>query len=307
MENSLVKMKNLRSPKLYLQVYNELRNYIVQNNLKPGDKLPTEMEMCERLGVSRNVLREAIKSLEITGVVHSTPGVGIVIQEFSTDYLFNSLVYARSDDGQEMLEQLKKIRRVLELGFSGEAFESLTEEDVEKLRQLVEKMQDLAKTLRKKPEATFGVRFAEADAAFHRALYTKLDLPLLLSLIDAFWAFDKNYQKPTSGSYILHGRDVGGLDEDTLAGVRSKEIGFIFQSFQLLPRLDALKEKKLALAPLMLVAGDHAHNDLAGGDEDSWLSILTGRGFDVTVRMQGLGADEKVQARFVEKVERALN
>lgn len=75
----------------------------------------------------------------------------------------------------------------------------------------------------------------------------------------------------------------------------------------ILPRLDALKEKKLALAPLMLVAGDHAHNDLAGGDEDSWLSILTGRGFDVTVRMQGLGADEKVQARFVEKVGRALN
>ena len=61
------------------------------------------------------------------------------------------------------------------------------------------------------------------------------------------------------------------------------------------------------LVPFMLVAGDHAHNDLAGGDEDSWLSILTGRGFDVTVRMQGLGADEKVQARFVEKVGRALN
>ena len=75
----------------------------------------------------------------------------------------------------------------------------------------------------------------------------------------------------------------------------------------ILPELDALKEKKLALAPLMLVAGDHAHNDLAGGDEDSWLSILTRRGFDVTVRMQGLGADEKVQARFVEKVGRALN
>ena len=75
----------------------------------------------------------------------------------------------------------------------------------------------------------------------------------------------------------------------------------------ILPRLDALKEKKLALAPLMLVAGDHAHNDLAGDHEDSWLSILTGRGFDVTVRMQGLGADEKVQARFVEKVGRALN
>ena len=52
---------------------------------------------------------------------------------------------------------------------------------------------------------------------------------------------------PTSGSYVLHGRDVGGLDEDALAGVRSKEIGFIFQSFQLLPRLDALSNVELPL------------------------------------------------------------
>lgn len=74
-----------------------------------------------------------------------------------------------------------------------------------------------------------------------------------------------------------------------------------------LPQLDALSEKKLALAPLMLVAGDHAHNDLAGDDEDSWLSILTQRGFDVAVRMRGLGADEQVQARFVEKAGRVLN
>ena len=51
-----------------------------KNHLLPGDKLPSEMKMCEMLGVSRNVLREAIKSLEITGAVHSTPGVGIVIQ-----------------------------------------------------------------------------------------------------------------------------------------------------------------------------------------------------------------------------------
>lgn len=52
---------------------------------------------------------------------------------------------------------------------------------------------------------------------------------------------------PTSGSYTLHGRDISGLDEDALAGVRSKEIGFIFQSFQLLPRLDALANVELPL------------------------------------------------------------
>ena len=69
----------------------------------------------------------------------------------------------------------------------------------------------------------------------------------------------------------------------------------------ILPQLDAMQDKKLALMPLMLVAGDHAHNDLAGDEEDSWKSILTARGFDIRVRMQGLGALEEIQQRFVEK------
>ena len=52
---------------------------------------------------------------------------------------------------------------------------------------------------------------------------------------------------PTSGEYILHGRDVSKLDENTLSDVRCKEIGFIFQSFQLLPRQNALENVELPL------------------------------------------------------------
>ena len=52
---------------------------------------------------------------------------------------------------------------------------------------------------------------------------------------------------PTSGEYILHGRIIRDLDEKQLAHIRSKEIGFIFQQFQLLPRLDALKNVELPL------------------------------------------------------------
>ena len=52
---------------------------------------------------------------------------------------------------------------------------------------------------------------------------------------------------PTSGQYILHGRDVSQLNENQLAQVRSQEIGFIFQSFQLLPRLNALRNVELPL------------------------------------------------------------
>lgn len=210
-------MKNLRSPKLYIQVYDEIKNYIYQNSLKPGDKLPTEMEMCQQLGVSRNVLREAIKALEITGIVRSTPGVGIVIQEFNPDYLCNSLIYASNGDPGELLSQFSEIRRVLELGFSEEVFHRITPEDLKLLNQQLDVMRSIADENTTRSVATFGVKFAEADAAFHRILYSKMEMPLLISLIDAFWAFDKIYQAPASQNYMIfvlkkHVRIVDALE-----------------------------------------------------------------------------------------------
>ena len=64
---------------------------------------------------------------------------------------------------------------------------------------------------------------------------------------------------PTSGEYILHGRMIRDLDENQLAHIRSKEIGFIFQQFQLLPRLDALKNVELPL----IYAGMSGHERAA--------------------------------------------
>ena len=66
----------MQHDKLYVQAFREIRAYITRNNLQPGDLLPSEQAMCEMLGVSRNVLREAIKSMELMGMAQSRPGRG---------------------------------------------------------------------------------------------------------------------------------------------------------------------------------------------------------------------------------------
>lgn len=74
----------------------------------------------------------------------------------------------------------------------------------------------------------------------------------------------------------------------------------------LLPALEALPGRKLAIMPLMLVAGSHARKHLSGESPDSWKSVLEAEGFGISVRMQGLGALNDVQQRFVEKAARII-
>ena len=70
--------------------------------------------------------------------------------------------------------------------------------------------------------------------------------------------------------------------------------------------LRALGAKHIELRPMMLVAGDHAHNDMAGDDADSWKSHLTAAGFDVHCTVEGLGELEDVQRLYVEHLKAEL-
>lgn len=69
--------------------------------------------------------------------------------------------------------------------------------------------------------------------------------------------------------------------------------------------LPRLPQKKVCLVPLLFVAGDHAKNDMAGDKPDSLRSILTARGLEVSVVLQGLGELPAIQEFYVEKAEEA--
>lgn len=203
MENTS-ELRNIKSKKLYLRVYDEIREYILQNKLQPGDKLPTEMEMCHQLGVSRNVLREAIKSLEITGIVTSKPGVGIIIRECNMDYIMSSFTSNLSvNNDSHMEEYVEELRRILEIGFMDAAFDSITDEDLDILAEQVGIMQkEYAAQSKVKVGPSIGAAFARADAAFHHTIFSHIENRLMVSIIDFFWAYDKYYKVKTTHEYL---------------------------------------------------------------------------------------------------------
>ncbi|MFM7159010.1 MAG: FadR/GntR family transcriptional regulator [Planctomycetaceae bacterium] len=72
-------MKTLRRPKVRDQAAQQIRQYIVARRLAPGDRLPTESQLADALGISRPSVREATKSLEYLGILTSKTGVGLTV------------------------------------------------------------------------------------------------------------------------------------------------------------------------------------------------------------------------------------
>lgn len=71
----------------------------------------------------------------------------------------------------------------------------------------------------------------------------------------------------------------------------------------LLPAMGHAKTKKILLKPFMIVAGDHATNDMAGAEDDSWKSILTKEGYEVQAVLQGLGSNDAFAGIFVDHIQ----
>ena len=140
-------MQNLnQNDKLYIQAYREIRKYIFQNNLKPGDLLPTEQKLCETLGVSRNVLRESIKSMELMGMVRAYPGKGTVVQAFNLDFIFQNVLFFQIGPQEEhSIREMFGIRKVLELTYMRQAFHAVTEEDIQIMRGCADAMRETRK------------------------------------------------------------------------------------------------------------------------------------------------------------------
>jgi len=183
-------MKGLRpisTRSIYQELQERIKEYVVLNNLQPGDPLPTEAQLAEQLGVSRAVVREGLRALESLGVIHSKRGEGRYVSSFSLDPILQNLGYSMLVDVEDV-EEILAVRQRLEEGFIGEAIAAMKEETLAQLRALVAEM-------RRKAEA--GQVFRQEDLKFHRLIYETIGNRLLLKLLDVFWEVYKNLRDQT--------------------------------------------------------------------------------------------------------------
>jgi GntR family transcriptional regulator, transcriptional repressor for pyruvate dehydrogenase complex len=144
------------------RVARQLEALVIENALQAGDLLPPERELCEMLGVSRTVVREAVRSLVAKGLLEVRQGRGTMVRSpdvrLATEVVTNML--RSKGAGRIAFPRVHEVRRLLEVEIAGIAAGRRTEDDLREIGTLLDRT----------AEASEPETWAAADVAFHQAL-----------------------------------------------------------------------------------------------------------------------------------------
>ncbi|MFJ8590489.1 FadR/GntR family transcriptional regulator [Streptomyces sp. NPDC093598] len=163
------------------RIQRQVVQLILDRRLTAGAPLPTEAELMEALGVSRNSVREALKALQALDIVEIRHGYGTYVGQASLAPLVDGLTFrtlARHDDDTGALAEILQVREVLEEGLIRRVATTATEAELDQLEDVVSRMEAARGT---------GRSFPELDREFHEILYASLGNALVSQLLAAFW------------------------------------------------------------------------------------------------------------------------
>ena len=157
---------------------NEKLCELILKSVETGEKLPTEKEMMDTLGVSRAVLRDALSVYETSGVIVSRQGSGRYAQmpNIGSQIINIWSIFIRSNPS--LLLELLEIRSILETYSLPKVINKITIEQLQALNVQVNEM---------KRKVTLGQTFEKNDREFHRILFSSTENSLLEQLLSAFW------------------------------------------------------------------------------------------------------------------------
>ncbi len=151
-----------------------LRELIRSGDLGPGDRLPVERVLAVQLGVSRSTLREGIRSLRSTGLLHARQGSGTFVTDLDPATLASPLVFALTRSGGQ-IPRVFEVRAMLEVGGAELAAEHATDRDIATLSRYNDR---IART--GGPAAMLA-----ADWRFHHHIHQMSRNQLLVLLLDS--------------------------------------------------------------------------------------------------------------------------
>src|SRR3954468_595062 len=128
----------VRKVRRYEQVAEQIRSLIGSGALKPGDLLPPERELAKKLGVGRSSIRDAVRTLEVMGILEPRQGHGTVVRDLNADALVIplSLVLTRK---RELVTELLDVRRMIEPGLAARAAKNATDEEIARMGEIIER------------------------------------------------------------------------------------------------------------------------------------------------------------------------
>jgi GntR family transcriptional repressor for pyruvate dehydrogenase complex len=165
-----------RMPRLSDTVAEHMLEAIVAGSFREGDILPSERELSEQFGVSRTVIREAVRTLATRGVVEVHSGRGVRVISPHPDRVTEAVSLLLRADGVLDFGKVHEVRTMLETYFAGVAAERGTEDDHREIERLLEAWED----------ATGDVAASSRlDVDFHRAIAKAGHNELFLVLLDS--------------------------------------------------------------------------------------------------------------------------
>ncbi len=127
-------LKPLKRESISVSILNMVTESILAGRLKPGDKLPTELELTEKLGVSRNSVREAIRMLASLGVIEVKRGAGTFISRSVSSSVLDQLMLSMAFH-QGTSKELIEIRMMIEIGAAELVIDNASDEQIDQLEK----------------------------------------------------------------------------------------------------------------------------------------------------------------------------
>lgn len=158
-------LKKVSSESVVQQVINALTDAMINRELRPGDKIPTEAEMAENMGVGRNSIREAIKILVYLGVLEIRRAEGTFVCEGFSESLIDPMIYGIILDKEDSYENLMELREMIEVGVLQLAMAKVKEEELKSLKEKLGHMKTAIEAGSENVENAFW-----ADNEFHDAI-----------------------------------------------------------------------------------------------------------------------------------------